>query len=99
MLKKLIVLSLLPLSVSAKDLAVAPNGMMGLTVLTNESCAQDKNLYVSYVYLPTNDVIYSCWKLVGTEIQFMHSVKKLTTIPLDRFVEIKKDENRKKNLL
>lgn len=98
MLKKLIVLSLLPLSVNAKDLAVAPNGMMGLTVLTNESCVQDKNLYVSYVYLPTNDVIYSCWKLDNNEVQFMYSKMTLKSIPLSHFAEIK-DVKRKKNTL
>lgn len=97
-MKKWIALLMFPLSVSAKDLAVAPNGMMGLTVLTNESCLQDKNLYVSYVYLPTSDVIYSCWKLDNTDVQFVYSKMTLKSIPLSHFAEIK-DVKRKKNLL
>jgi hypothetical protein len=87
MKKLLIPLLFLPLLVQAKDIAIAPNGMMGMTVLTNEPCDHNKNIYAAYAYNPNKVVIYACWKVVGSDVVFSHTPRPLTDIPVKHFIK------------
>lgn len=96
MKKLLIPLLLMPFLVQAKDIAIAPNGMMGMTVLTDERCDHDKNLLAAYAYNPNKMIYYACWQVAGEDVVFSHTVKPLVNIPVKQF--IKPPENvRKKN--
>lgn len=87
MKKLLIPLLFLPFMVQAKDIAIAPNGMMGMTVLTNEPCDHNKNTYAAYAYNPNKVVIYACWKVVGSDVVFSHAPIPMTNIPVKQFIK------------
>ena len=72
LIKKLLgVMVFLPLIAQAKDIAIAPNGMMGVTVLTNEPCTYDKKLLAAYAHMQNKQVIYACWRLDGEDVIFL----------------------------
>ena len=98
MLKKLIVLSLLPLSVSAKDIAIADNQFNGITVLTNSTCYYDQKLHTAFIYKDNRDMSYACWQIVGNDVNFLYTTKPTKNIPVNQFIE-PPNVKRKKNLL
>lgn len=87
MKKLLIPLLLMPFLVQAKDIAIAPNGMMGMTVLTDERCDHDKNLLAAYAYNPNKMIYYACWQVSGEDVVFNHTVKPLVNIPVKQFIK------------
>jgi len=87
MRKLLIPLLFMPFLVQAKDIAIAPNGMMGITVLTNEACTQDKNQYGAYAYQQNQKIIYACWRVEGEAVVFSHSFPKLPNISIKQLIK------------
>lgn len=87
MKKLLIPLLFLPFMVQAKDIAIAPNGMMGMTVLTNEVCQYDKSIFAAYAYNPNNVIIYACWKVVDSDVVFSHTPRPLVNLPVKQFIK------------
>mgnify|MGYP003352578475 FL=1 len=87
-MKKLIIpLLLLPILAQAKDIAIAPNGMMGMTVLTDESCNLDKKLLAAYAYQQNQKIIYACWRVDGESVVFSHSFPQLPNILIKQFIK------------
>jgi len=87
-MKKLIfILLLLPLQSYGVDIAIAPNGMMGMTVLTNEACTSNKDLYAAYAYNQNKTYVYACWKLDGDNVIFSDSYPVLPSIPVKNFIK------------
>ena len=88
MMKRLIfTLLLFPLQSYAVDIAIAPNGMMGMTVLTNEPCTSNKDLYAAYAYNQNKTIVYACWKIDGEDIVFLNSFPQLIKIPVKQFIK------------
>lgn len=87
-MKKLIIpLLFIPFLAQAKDIAIASNGMMGMTVLTNEPCDHDKSLYAAYAYNPNKIIIYACWRVVGSDVVFSHTPRPLVNLPVKQFIK------------
>lgn len=80
----------LPLNTQSKDIAIAPNGMIGVTVLTNELCTYNKTLLAAYAYNQNKTIVYACWKLDGENVVFSNSYPQLIKIPVKQFIEAPK---------
>jgi len=91
-------LLLLPMSVHAKDIAIAENQFKGITVLTNEVCFYDKEILTAYIYKDNADMSYACWQIVGNDVKFLYTIKPTKNIPVNQFIKAP-DAKRKKNLL
>lgn len=87
MKKLLIALAFFPLMAQSKDIAIAPNGMMGMTVLTDEPCTHNKTLLAAYAYNQNKTIVYACWKLDGESVVFSDSYPQLIKIPVKQFIE------------
>ena len=91
LIKKLLAaMAFLPLVAQAKDIAIALNGMMGITVLTNEPCTYDKKLLAAYAHMQNKQVIYACWRLDGQDVIFSGSYPQLLKLPVKQFIETPK---------
>ena len=96
MKKLLIPLLLMPFLVQAKDIAIAPNGMMGMTVLTDEYCIKDRSILAAYIYTPNKPLTYVCWQVVGEDVVFSHALRPIINLPVKQFMKIPENV-RKKN--
>jgi hypothetical protein len=90
MKKLLLALAFLPMMAQSKHIAIAPSGMMGMTVLTNEPCTYNKTLLAAYAYNQNKTIIYACWKLDGENVVFSNSYPQLIKIPVKQFIEAPK---------